>query len=101
MVKRTRLPRKSSGAVSVRPQRMRVVWKTADGSWTWVAEKYEGNGIFYGKVTSPIVPQGEYGSWYIWEVEQNASLVEGDRKVIDAIKEKSKKAMQMQQAFMG
>lgn len=100
-MKRARLRRKSSGGLSVRPQRLRAVWRTADGSWTWEAEKYEGNGVFYGKVTSPFVPDGEYGTWYLWEVEMNASLVEGDRELIDAIKNKSKKAVRVQKAWMG
>lgn len=101
MVKRSRLSRKPTGGVSVRPRRMRVVWQTADGSWKWVAEKYEGNGVFFGKVFSPVVPEGEYGTWYLWEVEKSARLVEGDEKVLDAIKEKTKKAMQVQHALMG
>lgn len=101
MVKRSRLRRKSSGGVSVRPRRMKVVWKTPDGSWRWVAEKYEGNGVFFGQVFSPFVPDGEYGTWYMWEVEQNARVVEGDPKVLDAIRKKSKKVMKVQKSWMG
>jgi len=66
------------------------VWKV--GGWTWEAEKYEGNGIFFGKVTSPIVPEGEYGTWYLWEIEnEGAKLVKGNSAELEMLKEKIKK----------
>ena len=65
-------------------------WKV--GGWTWEAEKYEGNGIFFGKVTSPIVPKGEYGTWYLWEIEnEGAKLVKGNSAELEMLKEKIKK----------
>lgn len=64
--------------------------------------RYEGHGIFYGVVTSPYVPTGEYGTWYIWEIEEvGAKLVKGDRKKLDEIRKKSEKARKMQKFMMG
>lgn len=78
------------------------VWKLPDGSWKWEAMKYEGNGIFYGKVTSPIVPDGEYGTWYIWDVEQNGGvLIQGNPKTYQEIKKTSQKAQQLQKSVLG
>jgi hypothetical protein len=79
----------------------KFVWQTSDKTWKWEATKYEGNGIFFGKVTSPIVPEGEWGTWYVWEVEQHAKLIEGDSGLLAKLKEKSKKAQRMQQAILG
>jgi hypothetical protein len=76
------------------------VWKLAN--WTWEAQKYEGNGIFYGKVTTPYVPEGEYGTWYLWEIEeQGAKLVRGNKIELDVIREKRKKdVMKLQKILM-
>jgi hypothetical protein len=76
------------------------VWKLAN--WTWEAQKYEGNGIFYGKVTTPYVPEGEYGTWYLWEIEeQGAKLVRGNKIELDVIREKRKKdVMKLQKIMM-
>ena len=81
-------------------RKVKFIWKARD--WTWEATRYEGNGIFYGKVTTPIVPHGEYGTWYLWEIELNgAVLVKGDKARLDKIRETSKKAMEMQRVLMG
>jgi hypothetical protein len=77
------------------------VWKVAN--WTWEASRYEGNGIFYGKVTTPYVPEGEWGTWYLWEIEeQGAKLVRGNKIELDVIREKRKKdTMKLQKVLMG
>jgi hypothetical protein len=81
-------------------KKMVFVWKLP--GWTWEASRYEGNGIFYGKVTSPFVKDGEWGTWYLWEIEkEGARLVSGDKAVLDDIRRKSKKATEMQKAVFG
>jgi len=103
MPKRSRLSRNGSKAKKKRlPKKVGFVWKNNSG-WTWNAERYEGNGIFFGKVTSPIVPEGEYGTWYLWEIERDggANLVEGDRELLAEIKKRSEKAAKAQQLIMG
>jgi hypothetical protein len=55
-------------------RKVSFTWQTLDGSWRWVATHYEGNGIFFGKVTSPFVPNGELGTWYVWELKENPSV---------------------------
>jgi len=102
-MKRTRLKRASEGKKSTRlPRKVRFVWKNNLG-WTWEASEYQGNGIFFGKVTSPYVPEGEHGTWYLWEIERDggAVLAEGDNELLQRIKEKSSKAAKMQQVLMG
>lgn len=79
----------------------KFVWETPDKSWRWEATKYQGNGIFFGKVTSPYVPEGEWGTWYVWEVEQNAKLVAGDRDALAKMKKKSERAQTLQKALLG
>ena len=81
-------------------KKMVFIWKLP--GWTWESIKYEGNGIFYGKVTSPYVPTGEYGTWYLWEIEgQGAKLVKGDKQLLDKIRKQSKKKAEMQRILMG
>jgi hypothetical protein len=84
------------------PKKVDIMWKNGEG-WTWLATRYEGNGIFYGKVTSPFVPEGEYGTWYLWEIEEDggAILFKGDEKFLNEIKRKSAAAMDIQRAMMG
>jgi hypothetical protein len=79
-----------------------MVWENNMG-WKWQATNYEGNGIFFGKVTSPFVPEGEYGSFYLWEIEEDgkARLVKGDKSFLEEIKRKSAKAIEMQKMMMG
>jgi hypothetical protein len=81
-------------------KKVNFVWKA--GNWTWEATKYEGNGIFFGKVTSPYVPEGEYGTWYLWQIEeQGAKLVRGNKVELDVIREKRKKdVMKLQKIMM-
>jgi hypothetical protein len=76
------------------------IWKY--GNWKWQATKYEGNGIFYGKVTTPYVPEGEWGTWYLWEIEeQGAKLIRGNKTELDVIREKRKKdVMKLQKVLM-
>lgn len=82
-------------------KKVNMIWKN-DVGWTWEADHYEGNGIFFGKVSTPYVPEGEYGSFYLWEIEKDgrAKLVMGDQKFIDEVKRKSKKAMDFQRMMM-
>jgi hypothetical protein len=82
-------------------KKVNFVWSVAD--WKWEASEYQGNGIFFGKVTSPIVPDGEYGTWYLWEIEQNgAKLIKGDISELNILKEKIKKdTTKLQKAILG
>jgi hypothetical protein len=83
------------------PKGAKFVWETPDKSWRWEATKYQGNGIFFGKVTSPYVPEGEWGTWYVWEVEENAKLVAGDRDALAKMKKNSERAQTLQKALLG
>ncbi len=83
-------------------KKVNFVWELKEHGWRWEASHYQGNGIFYGKVTSPFVPSGEFGTWYIWEIEQNgAILVSGNKEELDEIKKKSQKVQIIQKALMG
>jgi len=79
-------------------------WQTRDGSWTWTATHYEGNGVFYGEVRSPYVPHGEYGTWYVWELEQNPSviLVFGNKEELKKLlaTKQTEKAIKFQKAIL-
>lgn len=78
-------------------------WEIAGAGWKWEATHYEGSGIFYGKVTSPYSPQGEYGTWYYWEIMKNgAVLTKGSQADVDKLVQTkgSKKAMAYQQAIL-
>lgn len=81
-------------------KKVNFAWKA--GNWTWEASRYEGNGIFYGKVTTPYVPEGEWGTWYLWEIEeQGAKLIRGNKVELDVIREKRKKdVMKLQKVLM-
>ena len=58
------------------------VWQSLDGSWTWyVLKKWQANddkeyARWYCKVTSPFVPEGEYGDVYVSEIKANAVRIE-------------------------
>jgi hypothetical protein len=81
-------------------KKVAFTWKLP--GWTWEATRYEGNGVFYGKVTSPFTPSGEYGTWYLWEIEnEGAKLVSGDGAVIDKIRQKTKKTATFQKSLFG
>ena len=83
-------------------RKVNFTWEIKNAGWKWEASHYEGNGIFYGKVTSPFVPYGEYGTWYLWEILQNgAMLTKGTQQEVDAItsSKQSQKAMKVQKAF--
>lgn len=102
-MKRSRLRKAGSKKkISRLPRKVSFTWKNNTG-WKWEATEYQGHGIFFGKVTSPIVPEGEYGTWYLWEIEKDgkAYLVEGDKELLAKIKEKSGKTMERQQKIMG
>ncbi len=76
------------------------VWELPGGSWRWTATEYQGHGIFFGKVTSPYTSEGEYGTWYYWEIVQNgAVLIKGNKILLNRMLEKKsvKKAMAYQQ----
>jgi len=85
-------------------RKVSFAWETRDGSWIWTATHYEGNGVFYGKVRSPYVPYGEYGTWYIWELEGNPSviLVSGGRDELKKLlaTKQTEKAIKFQKAIM-
>lgn len=78
------------------------VWELPLTTWRWEASHYEGNGIFFGKVSSPFVPKGEYGNWYLWEIEQEgAILVKGDKTLLAKIRIQSQKKKRVQNLFGG
>lgn len=86
-------------------RKVNFVWKTVDGSWTWTSTHYEGNGIFYGKVTSPFVPHGEYGTWYVHELKGNPSvrLIKGSSAELDKLLDtkQTKDAIKFQMMMKG
>lgn len=103
-MKRTRL-RKAGSSLAKKerlPRKVSFTWKNSQG-WKWEASEYQGHGIFFGKVTSPYVPEGEYGTWYLWEIEKDgyAQLVEGDAELLNKIKQTSAKAAELQQRLLG
>jgi len=51
------------------------------GVWTlprmmWIATGQDTKFTWEGWVFTPFVPQGEYGSWYIWEPEEIGATIE-------------------------
>ena len=71
--------------------------------WKWTATHYQGNGIFYGLVTSPFVTDGEYGTWYYQEIKsQGARLIVGSQTELDSLlnTKQTQKAMAYQSAVM-
>ena len=86
-------------------RKVSFVWKTLDGSWVWTSTHYEGNGIFFGKVTSPFVPQGEYGTWYVHQLIGNPAvrLVKGTQAELNKMlnSKQTQKAMELQKKIMG
>lgn len=84
-------------------RKVSLMWRTVDGSWTWTSTHYEGNGIFFGKVTSPFVPHGEYGTWYAHELMSNpmVKLVRGSQAELKKLLNtaQTKKAIKFQQAM--
>jgi hypothetical protein len=84
-------------------KKVNFIWELQGGSWRWVATHYQGNGIFFGQVFSPFTPEGEYGTWYYWEIKQNgAVLVRGSQQELDKLlsTKQTQKAMQYQKAVM-
>ena len=63
------------------------VWATSDGTWKWyVLKKWQLDdnkpyARWFCLVTSPIVPEGEYGDVYVSEIKQNARKVFEDPSV--------------------
>ncbi len=60
------------------------VWESPDGSWKWfILRKYqkpelEAKNIYarwFCFVTSPFVPDGEYGDTYVREIKKEARLI--------------------------
>jgi len=82
-------------------KKVNFVWKTS--GWLWEATHYNGHGIFYGKVTSPFVPNGEFGTWYYWEIKQiGAVLTKGNQQELNKLlnKKQTQKDMEWQQRVM-
>jgi len=50
----------------------------------------------------PYVPEGEWGTWCLWEIEeQGAKLIRGNKIELDVIREKRKKdVMKLQKVLM-
>jgi len=72
--------------LTLKMKKVSFVWELKGAGWKWEASHYEGHGIFYGKVTSPYVPNGEYGTWYYKEIIQNgAILTSGNQADVDKL----------------
>ena len=85
-------------------KKVSFTWELKGAGWKWEATHYQGNGIFFGKVTSPYVSYGELGTWYYWEVKQNGGvLTKGSQADIDKLLDtkQTKKAMGFQQRLLG
>lgn len=60
------------------------VWQSLDRTWTWkVLKKWQVDddkeyARWFCKVSSPIVPEGEYGDVYVKEIKENAYLVQAN-----------------------
>jgi len=48
-------------------RKIRGVWGLR--GWMWIATGQPSKYIWEGWVISPIVPKGEFGSWYVWELK--------------------------------
>ncbi|MGQ9469773.1 MAG: hypothetical protein ACUVTD_08165 [Nitrososphaerales archaeon] len=48
-----------------RKKKIRGVW--AVPKWMWIAIEQDTKYTWYGVTFSPIVPEGEFGTWYLWE----------------------------------
>ena len=48
-------------------RKIRGVWATK--GWLWIATEHDTKLTWYGVTFSPFVPEGEWGSWYIGELE--------------------------------
>jgi len=84
-------------------KKVNFTWELKGKDWKWEATNYEGHGIFFGKVTSPYVPSGEYGSWYHQEIiNEGAVLTKGSFDELNKLlsTEGTKKAMKFQKEFM-
>ncbi len=75
---------KNPCAKTVKKENAYEVWQTADGTWTWyVLKKYqspdrEENNPYarwFCFVTSPYVPDGEYGDTYISDIKEIAKRI--------------------------
>ena len=51
-------------------RKIRGVWSAPN--WLWIATEQDTKFTWSGWTFSPLVPEGEYGSWYIWEMEEIA-----------------------------
>jgi hypothetical protein len=64
-----------------KPDNPYETWKSADGTWTWkVLKKYSADddkpyARWFCFVTSPFVPDGEYGDTYVAEIKRHAVKV--------------------------
>jgi hypothetical protein len=85
-------------------RKVNFIWEIPFAGWRWEASRYEGNGIFFGKVKSPFVPDGELGTWYYWDIKQNgAILVQGSQTELDKLigSKSTQKAMEFQRIMRG
>jgi hypothetical protein len=44
--------------------------------WMWIATEQDTKFTWAGWTFSPYVPEGEYGSWYIWELDEIGAKTE-------------------------
>jgi len=49
-------------------RKIRGVW--ASPNWLWIATEQDTKFTWYGVTFSPFVPEGEFGSWYVGELEE-------------------------------
>jgi len=47
----------------------KIVGLWSSPGWLWIATEQDTKFTLAGWVFSPYVPEGEYGSWYIWQTE--------------------------------
>jgi len=48
-------------------RKIRGVWSLP--GWLWIATEQDTKFTWSGWTFSPFVPEGEYGSWYIWDMK--------------------------------
>jgi len=54
-------------------KKIRGIWHAP--GWLWIAVEQPTKLTWSGWVFSPLAPKGEYGSWYVWELEGIATPV--------------------------
>lgn len=70
----------------------KVYMKFFLGGWTWYVTEFDGKDLFFGFVTSPFVPEGEWGYFSLKELlSTKQGPFEVDRDIYDITVYKPKK----------